>query len=170
MSSDTSLTSFVPSVETQRPYRNALGNFATGVTVITTKTADGQIGMTANSFASVSLDPALVLWSIAKSSLRYAHFAPATHFAIHVLRADQKDLAQAFAQRGDAFDLVDYAINAEGVAVLNDCLSRFECATHAVHEAGDHDIMVGHVLRAAEGSGSPLLFAQRSYGTVQPEV
>jgi flavin reductase (DIM6/NTAB) family NADH-FMN oxidoreductase RutF len=169
MSADHTLTGFVPSVETQRPYRNALSTFATGVTVITTKTAGGRIGMTANSFASVSLDPALVLWSLAKTSLRYSQFAPATHFAIHVLRVDQKELANAFAQRGDAFDLVDHEINAEGVTILNDCLARFECATYAVHEAGDHDIMVGHVLRAAESSGEPLIFAQRAYGTVTPE-
>ncbi|MBO9401773.1 flavin reductase family protein [Shimia sp. R9_3] len=170
MSADTTLTGFVPSVDTQRAYRNALSNFATGVTVITTKTANGAIGMTANSFASVSLDPALVLWSLAKDSLRYAQFVPATHFAIHVLRADQKDLAIAFSKRGDAFDLIDHEVNADGVICLHNCLARFECATDAVHPAGDHDIMVGRVLRAAIGEGTPLVFAQRDFGSFAPEA
>ncbi len=165
---DNMLANFAPSVDNQRAYRNALSNFATGVTVITAQTPNGPIGMTANSFASVSLDPALVLWSLAKDSLRYDQFAPAKHFAIHVLHAEQQELAMSFAKRGDAFDLVDHEVNPEGLVRLNDCLARFECATDAVHPAGDHDIMVGRVLRAAIGEGQPLIFAQREFGTFAP--
>lgn len=169
MSSDTPLNSFAPTVENQRLYRNALSCFATGVTVITTRTDAGPIGMTANSFASVSLNPALVLWSLDNTSNRFDHFAPATHFAIHILRDDQQALSNAFAKHGDAFDMAAHDLNAEGVPVFQDCLARFECATEAKHPAGDHTIMLGRVLRVAQAPGEPLLFAQRAYGRFTPE-
>lgn len=161
---------FAPTPGTQRDYRNALSCFATGVTVITVNTPDGPLGMTANSFASVSLDPPLVLWSPAKYSERYESFATATHFAIHVLRHSQKDLALHFAKRGDAFAHVTYTSNAAGVPIFADCLARFECATHAVHEAGDHAIVVGLVQNVLLNEGPPLIFAQRDYGTLAPDA
>ncbi len=161
---------FAPTTENHRDYRNALSCFATGVTVITVNAPDGPLGMTANSFASVSLDPALVLWSPAKYSERYTHFATATHFAIHVLRHSQKDLALHFAKQGDAFDHVAATVNAAGVPIFDDCLARFECATHAVHDAGDHAIVVGQVQNVLLNDGAPLIFAQRDYGTIAPDT
>ena len=162
-------TSFTPTGEHQRDYRNALSQFATGITVITAPTEAGGIGMTANSFASVSLDPALILWSAAKDSLRYPIFMEAGHFAIHVLRADQMDIAKAFAKDTDALSLVSPAYNAAGVPIFDACLARFECRTEARHDAGDHTILVGAVESVLlDPSAKPLIFSQRDYGTFQP--
>lgn len=168
---DGSLTmqSFTPSADTARDFRDALGRFATGVTVITAKTDSGDaIGITANSFASVSLDPALVLWSPAKASSRYDVFANATHYAIHVLSAEQASVCTAFVKDGAAFDALDTDINDKGVTLINGCLARFECTQQAVHDAGDHSIIVGRVDRAAVGSGQPLLFASGQFGHFVP--
>ncbi len=156
---------FDPTVENQRPYRNALGSFATGVTVITTLTETGPIGMTANSFSSVSLDPPMVLWCPAKSSDRFEPFANAKHYAIHVLRHDQYDLALEFARNATAFDMVDVMPGANDTPIFDDCLARFECTTAACHDAGDHVIMVGRVTRARLNRGAPLIWSQRDYGT-----
>lgn len=145
---------------TERMFRDCLGRFASGVTIVTTRTATGFIGMTANSFTSVSMEPPLVLWCPAKSSGRYSAFAQAPHFAIHVLRADQETVARAFAKSGDAFDGLQVEENAFGVPVLTNCLARFECETYQMHEAGDHAIMVGQVRNAAFGAGEPLIFSQ----------
>ncbi|WP_270729606.1 flavin reductase family protein [Shimia sp. Alg240-R146] len=156
---------FEPTPENQRPYRNALGSFSTGVTVITTLTDIGPVGMTANSFASVSLEPPMVLWCPAKTSDRFEAFAPAQHYAIHVLRHDQHALALEFARRADAFDLIDRQDGANGAPIFDDCLARFECSTAATHDAGDHVIMVGNVTHVLLNTGAPLIFAQRDYGT-----
>ncbi|MEP2532953.1 flavin reductase family protein [Shimia sp.] len=158
---------FDPTAENQRIYRDALGCFATGITIVTAPTPTGPIGMTANSFSSISLDPPLVLWSPAKKSQRYPLFAGADRFAIHVLRADQKDLALEFARRGDAFDQVAWHTNALNVPLIDDCLARFDCQTHAIHDGGDHAIIVGHVVHVTLNDGAPLVFAQRSYGNFQ---
>lgn len=156
--------SFVPSPETSRAFRDALGRFATGVTVVTCATAAGPLGITANSFASVSLDPPLVLWAPARVSRRFDAFAEARHFAIHVLGEDQAALGAGFSASGDAFDGLPTARNPEGCPVIEGCLARFECRAHARHDGGDHDIVVGRVLRAAARDGAPLVFACGSYG------
>ena len=148
---------FVPGGENSRSFRNALGAFTTGVTVVTATTPEGPIGMTVNSFASVSLDPPLVLWSPAKSSSRYQAFSGATHFAIHVLSA-------RFTRNGRAFDDLDWELNDEGVPVIPGTLARFECRQAAAHDAGDHTIIVGEVLRAAHRDGDPLCFSGGSFG------
>ena len=124
---------FTPEAENHRAYRNALGSFTTGVTVVTAMTSDGPIGMTVNSFASVSLDPPLVLWSPAKSSSRYGAFTGARHFAIHVLGADQDHLSAAFTRGGNGFDGIEVSFNDESVPVLPGTLARFECAEQAQH-------------------------------------
>jgi flavin reductase (DIM6/NTAB) family NADH-FMN oxidoreductase RutF len=159
-------TTFIPEGDHQRDYRHALAQFATGITVITAPTPEGGIGMTANSFASVSLDPALVLWSAAKDSLRYPLFMQATHFAIHVLREDQFDIAKAFAKDTDALSLVAPSLNAAQVPVFDACLARFECRTEARHDAGDHTILVGAVETVfLDDTAKPLIFSQHGYGT-----
>ncbi|MEP2642794.1 flavin reductase family protein [Roseobacter sp.] len=154
------LHSFTPGTDTQRQFRDAMGRFATGVTVITAQTPTGPIGMTANSFSSVSMDPPLVLWCPAKSSSRYAHFVAAPHFAIHVMGAEHEDIAVGFAKLAQAFDGLDVTQNAQGVPLLGDCLARFECTTHAIHDAGDHSIVLGHVGSAAFREGEALIFCQ----------
>lgn len=158
---------FAPEVDT-RAFRDALGCFATGVTVVTVLSDDGPAGITANSFASVSLDPPLVLWSPARSSSRFDWFAGAAHFAIHVLDADQQDLAARFTRGGAGFNGLAYRSTPEGVPLLPRPLARFECSRHAVHDGGDHAIVVGRVLRAMLRPGDPLLFAQGRFGQFQP--
>jgi len=157
-------SSFIPGPDTAREFRNALGCYGTGVTVITTQTADGPLGITANSFASLSLDPPLVLWAPAKSSTRFDGFSAAQHFAIHVMGEDQHDLAKHFAQTGDGFDLFDWAPSETGAPILAGCLARFECHLAATHDAGDHVLIVGHVDRAAYRGGKGLIFKQGQFG------
>ncbi len=151
---------FEPSADTQRLFRDGLGRFASGVTIVTASTPGGMIGMTANSFSSVSMDPPLVLWCPAKTSSRFEFFAAASHFAIHVLSEDQQEIALAFARSASAFEGLDVTNNDHGVPVFRDCLARFECQTHALHDAGDHAIMVGRVVSAAFREGDPLIFSQ----------
>ena len=155
---------FTPGPENERRFRDALGRFTTGVTVVTALGARGPVGITANSFASLSLDPPLVLWSPARASRRFAAFAAAKHFAIHVLGSEQFALGRHFAREGLDFDMPGVAFNAEGVPVLTDCLARFECRRKAVHDGGDHAIVVGEVLRAAAREGAPLVFSAGHYG------
>ena len=155
---------FVPGPEMGRELRDALGRFATGVTVVTTATGDGPLGITANSFASVSLDPPLVLWSPARFSRRFDAFADAEHFAIHVLGEEQGAIGEGFSAAGDAFDGLPHTTNPEGCPVIDGCLARFECRAHARHDGGDHDIVVGRVLRASSREGGPLIFASGTYG------
>ncbi|MEL6168698.1 MAG: flavin reductase family protein [Pseudomonadota bacterium] len=163
-------TRFVPDAENDRAYRNALGQFATGVTVITTPTPDGPIGMTANSFASVSLDPPLVLWSPAKSSRRFPFFEAATHFSIHVLDAEQQDICLQIAMDGRDFDDIRLGQSETGVPVIQGCLARFDCTTYAQHEGGDHLIIVGRVDAVETRPGTPLLFAGGAYGRFTPSA
>lgn len=146
-----------------RPLRSALGRFATGVTVVTAQTNDGPIGMTANSFSSVSMDPPLIMWCPAKSSGRYPHFAAASHFAIHVMGEDDEAVAMGFAKSGRAFDGLEVEFNRYGVPLLSRCLARFECATHQLHDAGDHSIVLGRVLSAAFREGEALIFSQGQF-------
>lgn len=146
-------------------FRNALGAFATGVTLVTTHTAQGPIGITANSFASVSLDPPLVLWSVARSSGRYDAFAQADHFAIHILSAEQTDIARAFTTQADAFGDLTLAPHPEQVPLLDGCLARFECTREARHPAGDHDILVGRVTSVTTHPGAPLMFVGGQFRT-----
>ncbi len=153
-------TQFIPDPQQSRAFRDALGSFATGVCVITADSAQGPVGMTANSFASLSLDPPLVMWAPARRSSRFSAFVEAGHFAIHVLGAGQGGLAQHFARSGLDFTLDGLGRNGEGVVTLPDVIARFDCRQHAVHEAGDHALIIGHVLRATQRPGAPLIFAR----------
>ena len=154
---------FDPKTEA-RAFRDALGQFSTGVTVVTCECDVGPLGITANSFASVSLDPALVLWSPGKFSKRHKPFCDAQHFAIHVLRDDQLAMGGAYARDGLDFSVADWECSPEDVPVLNGCLARFECRKLTEHDGGDHTIIIGEVLRAQTMPGKPLIFAQGSYG------
>jgi flavin reductase (DIM6/NTAB) family NADH-FMN oxidoreductase RutF len=156
--------SFDPAQDNSREFRDALGRFGTGVTIITCDAGDGPLGITANSFASVSLDPPLVLWSPAKSSSRYPFFMAADRFAIHVVGAEQAGLCIAFARNGDAFDQFDWETGDHNVPLLNGCLSRFECTKVAEHDGGDHSIVIARVHRVTTREGDPLLFYSGRYG------
>lgn len=141
-------------------FRSTLGYFATGVTVITARRADGQpIGMTCNSFSSLSLDPPLIQWSIANSSRNHAVVRYAQFFAVHVLDASQNHLCKQFSARdGDRFAGLDLEAGLHNMPLLKDCLARFECETHAQHAAGDHTLIIGQVLRLKRWNGRPLIF------------
>ena len=157
------MTAFPPHTDL-RAYRAALGTFATGVTVITVNTDDGPVGITANSFASVSLDPALILWSPAKSSSRFTVFNTAPRFAVHVLADSQSDLAMAFTRSKNAFDGLDWSLSAAGTPEIPGCLARFDCDTFARHDAGDHVIILGQVHEVSHIAGSPLVFHAGAFG------
>jgi len=159
-----------PCPDTTREFRDALGRFATGVCVVTTDSEIGPLGITANSFASVSLDPPLILWSPAKFSRRYKAFAEAAHFALHVMGAEQHDLCARFSRDGTAFDGTDWQLNAQKIPLLNGCLARFECTTLATHDGGDHRIVVAEVTQATWRDGAPLVFSQGSYGRFEPPL
>ena len=141
-------------------FRRALGCFATGVTIVTTRCANGlPIGLTCNSFTSLSLDPPLVQWSIAKSSRNHSAFTDVRHFAVHVLDTSQRELCRQFATRdGDRFANVPLEVGVHDLPLFVRYHARFECATHARHDAGDHTIIVGRVLRLCEQEGEPLIF------------
>ena len=155
---------FVPDASTSRIFRNALGTFTTGVTVVTASTPAGPVGMTVNSFASLSLDPPLVLWSAAKQSSRHGAYANAPHFAVHILSAEQDRLSTLFTKSGGGFDELLWDQNREGVPVIAGTLARFECERSALHDAGDHTLIVGRVLRAAHREGDPLCFSRGRFG------
>ncbi|NHF72133.1 flavin reductase family protein [Paracoccus xiamenensis] len=158
------MTEFVPDHQNARAFRDALGSFATGVTVVTIPTPVGPQGVTANSFASLSLAPPLVLWSPGKFSRRHDLFAHAPYFSVHVLAEDQKDLADRFTRAGAQFDGLDVTLSPEGVPVIPGVLTRFDCAQEVAHDAGDHTLVVGRVLRVDTNEGRPLVFAQGRWG------
>ena|SRR5437016_1508533 len=159
-----------PSFSAQE-FRTALGMFATGVTIVTARTADGAvIGLTANSFNSVSLDPPLVLWSLAQAAGSLAVFRAGSHYAINVLAKDQKDLAERFALRGaDRWNGVGFIEGVGGAPLLEGAAATFECFNRSRYEEGDHVIFVGEVERCGWRAGaSPLLFHGGRYYTEHP--
>lgn len=150
-----------------RAFRDALGRYPTGVTIVTCRDAEGHLGIVANSFASVSLDPPLVLWSPAKASRRHDAFLAATRFSIHVVGADAKDEALAFVRDGRAFG-PGWQTGAD-VPVHPGTLARFDCERWAVHDGGDHTIVVGRVADLHARDGDALIFDRGRYGRFAPE-
>jgi flavin reductase (DIM6/NTAB) family NADH-FMN oxidoreductase RutF len=145
--------------------------FATGVTIVTARSADGQlVGLTANSFNSVSLQPPLVLWSLARTAASLAAFATGSHYAINVLAADQKTLAERFAARGvDRWAGVEHAPGVSGAPVLAGAAATFECFNRSRYEEGDHVIFVGEVERCGHRAGvPPLLYHGGRFYTEHP--
>ncbi|HEX2795334.1 MAG TPA: flavin reductase family protein [Croceicoccus sp.] len=144
----------------QQAFRRALGAFPTGVTIVTTRGLDGQpVGVTASSFNSVSLDPPLVLWSLARTSRSYPDFAGANHFAVHVLAADQDALSNRFAKSGeDKFAGLTLAEGVGGVPLLPEFGAQFECRVMHRYEGGDHVILVGEVVAFHHSERAPLVF------------
>jgi 3-hydroxy-9,10-secoandrosta-1,3,5(10)-triene-9,17-dione monooxygenase reductase component len=143
-----------------RAFRNALGHFATGVTIVTARGAAGEcVGATVSSFISVSLDPPLVLWSLDKRAHSRAAFESSSHFAVHVLTLEQRELAERFANRGvDKFEALECRPGLGKAPLLPDCAACFECVTRHKYDGGDHVIFVGEVERFEHLAGSPLLF------------
>ncbi|MFA6310886.1 MAG: flavin reductase family protein [Sterolibacterium sp.] len=152
-----------------RDFRNALGSFATGVTVVTARGADGGLaGVTVNSFASVSLDPPLVLWSLSLNTSTLAVFEQCSHYAVNVLAADQLALSIRFAKPGDdgrenRFADLELDFGRGGAPLLRGCCARFECRNEKRHDGGDHLIFIGRVEAYAYRDGPPLLFQGGQY-------
>ena len=157
--------SFSPHDVDTRKLRDAFGKFTTGVTVITCDSADGPVCIAANSFSSLSLEPALVMWAIDVKSRRFAYFEQAKHFAIHVMASGQRGIMEEAAKNAMFLKDLPHGLNMESVPLLEGCLARFECKTSACHPAGDHMIVVGEVLRAEMREGEPLVFSAGRLGT-----
>lgn len=143
-----------------REFRNALGNFATGVTIVTAKGENGEmVGVTASSFNSVSLDPPLILWSLDRNSSSLQIIEAASHFCVHILNESQGDECMAFAKSGaDQFSSLECGEGLGGAPLIDDCLARFECRNVVHHDGGDHVIIVGEVERFEVQDGEPLIF------------
>jgi flavin reductase (DIM6/NTAB) family NADH-FMN oxidoreductase RutF len=151
--------------------RRVMGQFATGVTIVTTRDAEGRpYGLTANAFASLSLDPPLVLICIDRKAETFSHFYASRCFVVNVLTDAQQDLSTRFAKSGGfKFEGVAYETNGVGVPVLDGTLAHIECALVETHEAGDHVIHVGRVENIAVRGGNPLLFFQGRYRQLADE-
>ena len=142
-------------------FRAALGMFATGVTIVTGRDASGQrIGLTANSFNSVSLSPPLVLWSLARAAGSMPAFTRGSHYAINILSAEQRELAERFAgKQPDRFAGVPFREGSGGALILEGAAAVFECFNRSQYEEGDHVIFVGEVERCTRREGAqPLIF------------
>ncbi len=147
-------------------FRKALGNFATGITVISTVDHDGKpVGITANSFNSVSLDPPLILFSLAKTAFSLAAFANHRHFAVNILKEGQEELSNRFARPSeDKWAGVWHTTWESGCPILMESLASFECRVRNIYDGGDHIIFVGEVLRLfSESEGRPLVFHRGKY-------
>ena len=152
-------------------FRSALGTFATGVTIVTGRDANGQrIGLTANSFNSVSLAPPLVLWSLARAAGSMPAFTRGSHYAINILAAEQRELAERFSRKqSDRFSGVSFQEGAGGAPILEGAAAVFECFNRSRYEEGDHVIFVGEVERCHRREGaSPLIFHGGRYFTELP--
>ena len=145
-------------------YRRSLGSFGTGVAVVTIAGAPRPYGMTINSFAPVSLAPPLVLWSIGERHGSCPDFCGAPRFAIHVLAAKQRCLADRFASSaGDPFDGIEWHADAHGIPAIAGCIARLCCVRQAIHPGGDHRIIVGEVENFEYAGGTGLLFVDGRY-------
>lgn len=145
--------------------REALGRFATGVTIVTCLDPElGRVGLTANSFNALSLEPPLVLWSLRRQSAQMLAFARAEHFVVNVLAEDQLALSRRFAsRRDDKFDEGDWLPGEGGAPVLAGCTAVFECETFSRQDAGDHVLFIGHVLALAQTALPPLAYHAGHY-------
>jgi flavin reductase (DIM6/NTAB) family NADH-FMN oxidoreductase RutF len=158
----------------RRDYRKALGQFATGVTVVTARASDGRrVGVTINSFSSVSLDPPLLLWSLSRQAPSFTDFSTATHFAVNVLEAKQHHLSRQFSTPlPDKFAGVECVEGAAGVPILSGVIAHFVCRKVRQYDGGDHVIFVGEVEEYKYSDGEPLVFHSGRYriATRHPDV
>lgn len=150
---------------TEKEFRDSLGLFATGIAIATTTDGAHRIGITINSFASVSLDPPLVLFSVSRNLNSFNAFAQARGFAINVLRQDQVDLSARFARAGeDKWRQVDAHSGQHDGIIIRPSLASFDCRMHCRYEGGDHTIFVGEVTGlVTEGCDAPLIYYGSKY-------
>lgn len=149
-------------------FRRALGNFATGVTIVTAVSPEGEkVGVTASSFNSLSMDPPLILWSSIKEARSCAIFESASHFAVNILASDQMDMSNHFArQQEDKFAGIDWEEGVGGAPIFPNCAGRFQCEAYDKLDGGDHWIFVGKVVAFDDYGRPPLCFHQGSYSMV----
>lgn len=149
-------------------FRKALGAYPTGVTIVTAYNEKNEpMGLTVNSFASVSLDPLLILWSIDKGASSYDAFLKVDRFSVNILASDQGDLCNLFASRvPDRFGQCDWDKSELELPVLKDTLATLQCKVHDKVEAGDHTIMIGEVLDIQNRDKEPLLYHKRTLGPI----
>lgn len=154
-----------------RKFRDVLGRFCTGVTVVTSMSNGEPVGMTCQSFSSVSLDPPLVLFCPAKSSRAWPQMQRAGYFCVNLLSHDQLDLSNGFAAKGtDKFAGVSWRPSATGAPLLDGVLGWVDCTVYAVHEAGDHYVVIGRVMDlGVEDAPHPLLFYRGRYARTEAE-
>jgi len=155
-----------------RAFRRALGSFATGVTIITTRDAAGEpVGLTVNSFNSVSLNPPLVLWSLANDAMSLPAFRDAEYWAVHILSTDQEDLSTRFATRGEnKFADLDVERGLGDIPLLPGCTARFQCRTASSYQGGDHLIFIGEVADYEHSENPPLVFHGGRYAHATQRV
>ena len=152
-------------------FRNALGSFATGVTIVTSAVGGRLVGVTCNSFASLSLEPPLVLWSLADRSSSRGPFEDAGAFAVNVLSEAQEDLALRFARSGsDKFADTAFSRGLRDIPVLEGCLAVFQCRTVDCRAGGDHLIFIGSVEAYDYRAGAPLLFSRGRFRSFDEEL
>ena len=149
-------------------FRNALGSFATGVTIVTARDVDGvPVGLTANSFNSVSLDPPMVLWSLSLNSGSLPVFRDTDSWAVHILAADQQDMSDRFATPAiDRFAGLDLIDGPEGAPLIPGCAARFGCRARFEYEGGDHAIFLGEVMDFDRREAEPLIYHGGRYGRI----
>jgi flavin reductase (DIM6/NTAB) family NADH-FMN oxidoreductase RutF len=156
-----------------REFRRALGMFPTGVAVVTARAASGAfVGLTINSFSSLSLEPPLVLWSLNAASPSLGAFDRAQHFAVNVLAEDQVELSKRFAsQRPNKFAHLEVRAGVDGVPLIAGCAAHLECRTYARHNGGDHILFIGHVERLGYDTHKrPLVFYGGRYLTAGTDI
>ena len=154
-----------------RHFRDALGQYATGVTIVCTRAPSGRyVGFTANSFSSVSLDPPLILWTIARASSSLTAFETAERYAVNVLAAEQVELARRFSRpHADRFDGVSHRLGWSDAPLIDGCVAWLECRHHARHIGGDHVVFIGEVVTVERARGAALVFHQGRFARAASE-
>ena len=149
--------------------KSVMGRFATGVTIVTAVDEGSAVGFTCQSFVSLSLDPPLIALAPAKSSTSWPRIFRAGSFCVNILSDAQRDLCMAFAvPGGDKFSGISWSPASRGAPILDESLAFVECQLELVHDAGDHEIVVGRVLAVGQGNGSPLLYYRSRLASMEP--
>jgi 3-hydroxy-9,10-secoandrosta-1,3,5(10)-triene-9,17-dione monooxygenase reductase component len=149
----------------QARFREVLGHFATGVTIVTASEEAGPVGFSCQSFAALSLDPPMVILAPAKTSTSWPRIAQAGSFCVNILSDDQVDVCRAFAvSGGDKFVGVEWTPGVTGAPKITGSLAIIECTLGTIHDGGDHELVTGHVVALETGEGSPLLFYRSGFG------
>ncbi len=155
---------------TRIDFRDVVGAFATGVTVVTSRFGDSLAGMTLNSFTSVSLDPLLVLVSLAHGTRTLERVQQSGSYAVNILHRSQRDVALAFAKPGAPFPHGHTVIDPAGFVVVRHSLAILRCEVAGVHRAGDHDLVVGEVVNFEGSGGEPLIFHRGAFGGLDEDA